>query len=88
MENCTKCKSNGLSDVFIHFIFNDCLEINMLIKPIMNWLIPFSIEFLKSGGIPPVLIKLPIIKFGDLSKEIGQTLKSKYKHNNNQECRG
>ena len=86
MQDCTKCKSDGLGDALINFMLNDCLEIHVLIKPIMNWFIPFSIELLKSCGIPPVLIKLPIIKLSDFGKEVGQTLKSKYKHNDNQKC--
>lgn len=51
------------------------LQVNMPVEEAMHGFIPQPIELLKGGGVPPILIELPICKLGELPKDIGDTLK-------------
>lgn len=46
----------------------------------MHRFIPLPIEFLECCRVPPILIKLSMIKFRDLCKEVSKTFKSQNKH--------
>jgi len=55
------------------------------IEKIVNWLVPFPVELLKSGRIPPILIKLSVVELCDLCPEVCETLKYQYKHYQNEQ---
>ena len=58
----------------------------MSIQKQMNRFIPFPIKLLKSMTIPPILIKLPMIQFTQLSKEITHKLKHNIKCQHEKYC--
>lgn len=47
----------------------------MSVEEVVNGFIPLSIELLEGGGIPPILIELSMVKFGDLGEEVGEAFK-------------
>ena len=55
----------------------------MAVKEIVNRFIPFSIELLVCGGIPPIFIEDPVIQPCNFCKSVGNELKSEEKHHNN-----
>ena len=52
----------------------------MAIEEIVDRFIPFSIELLISGRIPPIFIEDPMIKLCNFCKSVGNELKSEEKH--------
>lgn len=60
----------------------------MLIQEKVNWLIPFSIEFLVSCRIPPIFIKLAVTQLGDLCENIRYGLKDNIEEQDEKECAG
>jgi hypothetical protein len=56
----------------------------MPIQKRMHRLIPLAIKLLKRSGVPPILIKLPMIQFRDLRKEVRKALKCHHEHDHDQ----
>jgi hypothetical protein len=62
MEAGTKEECYTLSDTLFSFIFYYQFQVYMPIQEEMHWLVPFTVELLKSVTIPPIFVKLSIFK--------------------------
>jgi hypothetical protein len=49
----------------------------------MDGFVPFSVELLIGGRIPPIFIEFSVVKFGNLSKEVSDTFKNEVKNHKN-----
>lgn len=74
MQTSAKPEGQQLSQVLGAAVSLDGLQVYMPIQETVHWFIPQPVEFLKSGGIPPVLIELPVSKLRQLPKHIGDVL--------------
>lgn len=84
MKKGTEPKGYNLGNNFSSLIPHQALEVYVLMKKVMDWLIPFTVILFKAGRVPPRLEKLPIVEFCNFCKKVSEALKDNMEDHQNE----
>lgn len=70
----TEHEGDDLGSDFAVFPPDEQLQVEMAVQKQMDGLVPFPVELLIGGWVPPVLIVLPVVEPGDFGEDVGDVL--------------